>query len=44
MRYKIALALTLICCFGHSAYANINEWVGLYRGVAVVEQTDGKRH
>jgi hypothetical protein len=44
MRKKIALALTLICCFGHSAHANINEWVGLYRGVAVVEQTDGKRH
>ena len=44
MLNKIVLTLTLLCCFGHSAHANINEWVGLYRGVGVVEQTDGKRH
>lgn len=44
MLNKIALALTLFCGFCLSAHANISGWTGLYRGVCVVEQTDGKRH
>ena len=38
------LALTLLFCFSHSAHANISEWTGIYRGVGVVEESDGKRN
>lgn len=38
------LALTLFTCFSLSAHANVSEWEGLYRGVGVIESTDGTRH
>lgn len=44
MLNKIILALTLLCGFCLSTHANISEWTGLYRGVGVVEESDGKRH
>ncbi|MFQ3226204.1 MAG: hypothetical protein ACI8Z5_002476 [Lentimonas sp.] len=44
MIQKVCFALTLIVCLCSSAHANINEWTGIYRGVGVIENTDGKRH
>jgi hypothetical protein len=37
------LALIFLTSFGLSAHANVSEWEGLYRGVCVIENTDGKR-
>ena len=44
MIQKICFALTLFACLCSSAHANISEWTGIYRGVGVIEKTDGKRH
>lgn len=44
MLNRITLSLTLLCGLCLSAHANISEWAGLYRGVGVVEESDGKRH
>lgn len=41
---SLSFVLTLLIGFSLSALANISEWSGLYRGVCVIEQTDGKRH
>jgi len=37
-------ALTLFPCLCSSVLADISQWVGIYRGVGVIEQTDGKRN